>query len=144
MLELLDEVPELDESRGTGGSSSGSVAAVAAGFCVAAVGTDTGGSNRSPAAATGLVCFKPSHGLIDATGSPAAGISHVSHELTHHLQGELAPDHAYPVWFNEGIADYVESEVRRQLAPGDHARETFLTSGKLVSATRNGEVRVGN
>lgn len=61
-------VNPLDAGRGTGGSSSGSAAAVAAGFCVAAVGTDTGGSNRSPAAATGLVGFKPSHGLIDTTG----------------------------------------------------------------------------
>ena len=62
-------VNPLDASRGTGGSGSGSAAAVAAGFCVAAVGTDTAGSNRSPAAATGLVGFKPSHGLIDVAGS---------------------------------------------------------------------------
>jgi aspartyl-tRNA(Asn)/glutamyl-tRNA(Gln) amidotransferase subunit A len=62
-------VNPLDGSRGTGGSSSGSVAAVAAGFCVAAVGTDTGGSNRSPAAATGLFGFKPSFGLIESAGT---------------------------------------------------------------------------
>jgi Asp-tRNA(Asn)/Glu-tRNA(Gln) amidotransferase A subunit family amidase len=62
-------VNPLDSSRGTGGSSSGSAAAVAAGFCVAAIGTDSGGSNRSPAAATGLVGFKPSSGLIDTNGS---------------------------------------------------------------------------
>jgi len=61
-------VNPLDRSRGTGGTSSGSAAAVAAGFCVAAVGTDTGGSNRSPAAATGLVGFKPTNGVVDNTG----------------------------------------------------------------------------
>jgi len=61
-------VNPLDPARGTGGTSSGSAAAVAAGFCVAAVGTDTGGSNRSVSAATGLVGFKPSNGLIDADG----------------------------------------------------------------------------
>jgi aspartyl-tRNA(Asn)/glutamyl-tRNA(Gln) amidotransferase subunit A len=61
-------VNPLHPGRGTGGSSSGSVAAVAAGFCVAAVGTDSGGSNRAPAAATGLVGFKPSQGLVDTTG----------------------------------------------------------------------------
>jgi aspartyl-tRNA(Asn)/glutamyl-tRNA(Gln) amidotransferase subunit A len=61
-------VNPLDHSRGTGGTSSGSAAAVAAGFCVAAVGTDTGGSNRSPAAATGLVGFKPTNGVIDHAG----------------------------------------------------------------------------
>ncbi|MFP3547371.1 amidase [Rhizobium sp. SIMBA_035] len=59
-------VNPLDPGRGTGGTSSGSAAAVAAGFCVAAVGTDTGGSNRSVAAATGLVGFKPTQGAIDA------------------------------------------------------------------------------
>jgi len=58
-----------DADRGTGGTSSGSAAAVAAGFCFAAIGTDTGGSNRSTAAATGLVGFKPTNGVIDSTGT---------------------------------------------------------------------------
>lgn len=58
----------LVESRGTGGTSSGSAAAVAAGFCAAAIGTDTGGSNRSPAAATGLFGYKATNGLIDIDG----------------------------------------------------------------------------
>ena len=62
-------VNPLDPGRGTGGTSSGSAAAVAAGFCVAAIGTDTGGSNRSVAAATGLVGFKPTQGVIDAHGT---------------------------------------------------------------------------
>jgi len=62
-------VNPLDPERGTGGTSSGSAAAVAAGFCVAAIGTDTGGSNRSVAAATGLVGFKPTQGVIDAAGA---------------------------------------------------------------------------
>lgn len=58
----------LDPDRGTGGTSSGSAAAVAAGFCLAAVGTDSGGSNRSPAAATGLFGYKPTNGLIPVEG----------------------------------------------------------------------------
>ncbi|WP_261330430.1 amidase [Rhizobium leguminosarum] len=62
-------VNPLDQVRGTGGTSSGSASAVAAGFCVAAIGTDTGGSNRSTAAATGLVGFKPTNGVIDPTGT---------------------------------------------------------------------------
>lgn len=62
-------VNPLDADRGTGGTSSGSAAAVAAGFCFAAIGTDTGGSNRSTAAATGLVGFKPTNGVIDSTGT---------------------------------------------------------------------------
>lgn len=61
-------VNPLDPERGTGGTSSGSAAAVAAGFCIAAIGTDTGGSNRSTAAATGLVGLKPTNGVINCTG----------------------------------------------------------------------------
>ncbi|MDP3342365.1 amidase [Frigidibacter sp.] len=61
-------VNPLDPGRGTGGTSSGAAAAVAAGFCVAAIGTDTGGSNRSPAAATGLYGYKPGQGLISTEG----------------------------------------------------------------------------
>lgn len=61
-------VNPLDASRGTGGTSSGSAAAVAAGYCVAALGTDTGGSNRSTAAATGLFGSKPTTGIIDCSG----------------------------------------------------------------------------
>jgi aspartyl-tRNA(Asn)/glutamyl-tRNA(Gln) amidotransferase subunit A len=68
-------VNPLNRSRGTGGTSSGSAAAVAAGFCVAAVGTDTGGSNRSTAAATGLVGLKPSNGLIPAAGVRPTALS---------------------------------------------------------------------
>ncbi len=61
-------VSPLDPSRGTGGTSSGSAAAVVAGFCIAALGTDTGGSNRSTAAATGLVGLKPTNGVINIEG----------------------------------------------------------------------------
>jgi aspartyl-tRNA(Asn)/glutamyl-tRNA(Gln) amidotransferase subunit A len=51
-----------------GGSSSGSAAAVAAGLCMAAMGTDTGGSIRSPAAWCGLAGFKPTYGLVSRRG----------------------------------------------------------------------------
>src|SRR6202034_2306107 len=52
-----------------GGSSGGSAAAVAAGFAVAALGTDTGGSLRIPAAFNGLVALRPTHGWLDTRGS---------------------------------------------------------------------------
>lgn len=52
----------------TGGSSSGSAAAVAAGLCYAALGTDTAGSIRVPAAMCGIVGLKPTHGLVSTSG----------------------------------------------------------------------------
>jgi aspartyl-tRNA(Asn)/glutamyl-tRNA(Gln) amidotransferase subunit A len=51
-----------------GGSSGGSVAAVASGMCYAAVGTDTAGSIREPAALCGVVGLKPSYGLVSTRG----------------------------------------------------------------------------
>jgi aspartyl-tRNA(Asn)/glutamyl-tRNA(Gln) amidotransferase subunit A len=57
-----------DPTRSPGGSSGGSAAAVAAGLCVAAVGTDTGGSIRIPAAACGIVGLKPAFDEIACKG----------------------------------------------------------------------------
>lgn len=52
----------------TGGSSSGAAAAVSADFCFAALGTDTSGSIRIPAALCGIVGFKPTYGLVSIGG----------------------------------------------------------------------------
>lgn len=58
-----------DLSRIPGGSSGGSAAAVAADMCVGALGTDTGGSVRLPAAMCGITGLRPTHGRIPNSGS---------------------------------------------------------------------------
>jgi aspartyl-tRNA(Asn)/glutamyl-tRNA(Gln) amidotransferase subunit A len=57
-----------DPDRMTGGSSSGSAAAVAAGIVPLALGTDTGGSTRIPAALCGITGFRPSPGVLSTAG----------------------------------------------------------------------------
>ncbi len=61
-------VNPLDEAAAVGGSSSGSAAAVAAGMSYAALGTDTAGSVRIPAATCGLIGLKTTHGAVSTQG----------------------------------------------------------------------------
>ncbi|MBJ7603308.1 MAG: amidase [Candidatus Dormibacteraeota bacterium] len=74
-----------DPVRIAGGSSGGSAAAVAAGVCDWAVGTDTGGSVRIPAGLCGVVGFKPTYGTVDTSG-----VVPLSHSLD--TVGSLAND----------------------------------------------------
>jgi amidase len=68
-----------------GGSSSGSAAATAAGACDFALGSDTGGSVRIPAAFCGVYGIRPTHGRVDMTGVMA-----------------MAPSFDVPGWFASG------------------------------------------
>jgi Asp-tRNA(Asn)/Glu-tRNA(Gln) amidotransferase A subunit family amidase len=89
----------LAPGRIAGGSSGGSAAALAAGLADAALGTDSGGSIRIPAACCGIVGFKPSYGLVSLEGC-----------------FPLAPsfDHAGPM--ARTVAE--TAEMLRHLAPG--------------------------
>jgi len=120
----------LDPTRTSGGSSSGSAALVAAGVCDYALGTDTGGSIRIPAAYCGIVGLKPTRGIV-----PLAGVFPLSATCDHVgtltrtvaqaavLLSVLA---AHPVELR-AVANVRVGVLRRQvddpdLRPGVHAR----------------------
>jgi aspartyl-tRNA(Asn)/glutamyl-tRNA(Gln) amidotransferase subunit A len=106
-----------DAARATGGSSSGSGAAVAAGECLAALGTDTGGSIRIPAALCGIVGLKPTYGRVSKRGAfPLSwALDHVGPmtrtvEDAAILLGVLAGhDPGDPTSAAEPVGDYVRS-----------------------------------
>ncbi|MDX6393515.1 MAG: hypothetical protein QOJ73_4578 [Streptosporangiaceae bacterium] len=76
--EIGDTRNPRDPSRTSGGSSGGSAALVGAGVCDLAIGTDTGGSIRIPAAYCGVVGLKPTYGLV-----PTGGIFPLSPSCDH-------------------------------------------------------------
>lgn len=91
-----------DPSRITGGSSGGSAAAVAAGMCDWAIGSDTGGSIRIPASLCGVAGFKPTFGSIDMDG-----VIPLSRSLD--TLGPIAPDittaaRAYTMMSGEAVS----------------------------------------
>jgi aspartyl-tRNA(Asn)/glutamyl-tRNA(Gln) amidotransferase subunit A len=102
----------LDETRSAGGSSGGSAAALAAGMCFGAVGTDTGGSIRIPAAACGIVGLKPTCGEL-----PAEAVVPLSTTLDH--VGPMA----------RGVAD---AAALFQVMKGLEPTELPVATGRLV------------
>lgn len=94
----------------TGGSSSGSATAVAAGLCCGAIGTDTAGSIRLPSAFCGLTGHKPSYGLVSTRG-----VIPLSWSLDH--VGPMARTAADAALMLQAIAHYDSQDVYCQRFP---------------------------
>jgi aspartyl-tRNA(Asn)/glutamyl-tRNA(Gln) amidotransferase subunit A len=117
----------------TGGSSGGSGAAVAAGMAAMAMGTDTGGSIRCPAALCGVVGLKPTHGRVSA-----AGIVPLSWSLDH--PGPLARTVEDAAIVLDAIAGYDPQDTMTEPVPTQDYRAAI---GGGVQGLRLGVPRHG-
>ena len=97
----------------TGGSSSGSAAAVAGGLCHAAIGTDTAGSIRLPASYCGIVGLKPSYGLVSTRG-----VIPLAWSYDH--AGPMTRSVADAALVLQVIADYDAEDIYSQRFPAVH------------------------
>ena len=103
-----------DTSRFTGGSSSGTGAAVAAGLALGGTGSDTGGAIRGPAAYCGLAGLKPTYGLVSRRGilplsfalDHAGPMAWTAEDCAILLQAMASHDPADPASANRPIPDY--------------------------------------
>jgi len=106
-----------------GGSSSGSAAAVAAGFCDVALGSDTGGSIRNPASFCGVVGVKPSYGLVSRYGL---------------IDLSMSLDQIGPIAKNVSDAALVLDVIK-----GKDARDTTTFDSKKIELGKVGKLNVG-
>jgi len=126
-----------DATRISGGSSSGSAAAVSLGMCLAAVGTDTGGSIRIPAALCGVVGLKPTYGRV-STG----GVIPLSWNLDH--VGPLTRTVQDAAWMLSVMAGFDSLDMAsinipvddylRNLQDGIHGWRVALAQGNYIEA----------
>jgi len=113
-----------DVERIAGGSSGGSAAAVAAGMCFAAIGTDTGGSIREPAAFCGIVGLKPTYGRVSTRG-----VFPLSRSLDH--VGPICRSVADTALMLEAIAGYDRSDFTSVDYPTEKYAEFLGVSRRL-------------
>jgi len=121
----------VDPNRITGGSSSGSAAAVGSGMCVAAIGTDTAGSVRCPAALCGIVGHRPSQGALSNNGivplaesfdtpGPIAQTVADAHTILQALSPvgcpSLLPTHFDPAKLKIGVARNLITDLELEVA----------------------------
>jgi len=130
-------------SRDTGGSSSGSAAAIAANFAVLAVGTDTSTSVRGPAAYNGIVGLRPTTGLVsrrgiapknlefDSAGPMARRVADIAYMLSVMAVADQGDPMSAPTWSK--VSD------RYEVVDGHVDYTTFLDRAAL-SGTRVGVV----
>jgi Asp-tRNA(Asn)/Glu-tRNA(Gln) amidotransferase A subunit family amidase len=138
-----------DPSRTSGGSSGGSAALVAAGVCSLAIGTDTGGSVRIPAAYCGIAGLKPTYGLLplegvfpvsptcDHAGTLTATVPGAG-ELLAVLAGRTAQaDPGAPADSGGGLADPASEPA---VSPGAPAFTVGVLSAQLTDPSATAEV----
>jgi aspartyl-tRNA(Asn)/glutamyl-tRNA(Gln) amidotransferase subunit A len=99
-----------DVNRIAGGSSGGSAASIPSGMCCAAIGTDTAGSIREPAALCGCVGFKPTYGRV-----PSRGVIPLSSSLDH--VGPLSATVSDAAIVLQAIAGYDASDITSAEVP---------------------------
>ncbi|HEU4479526.1 MAG TPA: amidase, partial [Pyrinomonadaceae bacterium] len=119
-----------DFDRIAGGSSGGSAAAVASGMCFGAIGTDTGGSVRQPAAFCGIVGLKPTYGRVSTRG-----VFPLSMSLDH--VGTLCRNVVDTALMLEAIAGYDKLDPTSVDVPVD----SYTNAVKVKTEPRIGIVR---
>jgi aspartyl-tRNA(Asn)/glutamyl-tRNA(Gln) amidotransferase subunit A len=125
-----------DVERIPGGSSGGSAAAVAVGECLGAVGTDTGGSIRIPAACCGVTGFKPTYDLVST-----AGIIPLSWSLDH--TGPIARSVRDCALLLDALTDYELFEPLRPLPGNPDGAEMRYVDATTDAAAAIAGLRLG-
>lgn len=132
------------EGRWPGVSSSGSGVAVAAGLCYGAIGTDTGGSIRFPAAANGVVGLKPTYGRVSRAGVfPLAGsldnvgpITRSVADAAAWLQAIAGYDPLDPTSSKLPVPNYLEALQQGVAGLRVGVDEAYLTAGVQQAVTK--------